>query len=180
MNEELWNIVKVLPQRIYRRCDGWYFFVLCLAASDREELVIYQTIDSCASIHSIPLEDFVREVPFDDDVNITKQARLFELADFSGNMLNVIPTNNLIMELCCRGDRPEMLADLPEKLTGLKMHDDYVLGHYLSEGEINEDINVIGYNHDTKQDALYEWKRINEKSGRSLKIFRRVYIPVEV
>ena len=180
-NEELWKIIKVLPQRIYRRCDGRHFFVLCLASSKNgyKEYVIYQAIDEVAEIHSMPLKEFTQEVLPDLATNTTKQARLFELADLSGDMLNTVPTESLVMELCCRGDRPEVVADLPEKLAGLKMHDDYVLGRYLSEGEINEDIFVVGPNHDTLQDALHESKRINDKSGRSLKIFRRVYIPVE-
>ena len=179
MNEELGKTVTVLPHRIYRSCLGDYVFVLCLVKprGEREEHVVYMGVDAASETRAMPLREFTERVPPSHPNNITGQGRYFEPADLGGNMLNTVPTDSLITELCCRGDRPEALADLPEKLTGLKMHDDYVLGHYLSEGEVNEDIFVIGPNLDTKHDALHERNRINEKTGQSLKIFRRVYIP---
>ena len=181
MREEIGNALKVLPHRIYRSCLGDYVFVLCLVKprGGHEEHVVYMGVDAASETRTMPLREFIEKVPTDHTKNVTKQGRYFELADLGGNMLDTIPTDSLVMELGCRGDRPSVLADLPEKLTGLKMHDDYVLGHYLSEGEVNEDIFAVGPFYATLNEALHEQKYINNKSGQTLKIFRRVYIPVE-
>ena len=170
----------VYPHRVYRHFKGNYFYVLCvgkLCDVRNEEVVVYQTIDKSAQVFTRTFSEWFDDVSDHKD-NLTGQISRFEVVtNLDSMMLNTVPTEKLVKELCERGDRPNELANLPEML-GTVLHEDYVAVKVLNEGQEDETLFVEGVF--VSLTAMRDKKkRASKFEGKTVRTFKRVYIETE-